>query len=116
MASSQTGAMPETTGGTKAGEETGAGHEASSSSSSPSTSAGKNNVIVKVGLIGDAQCGKTSLMVRYVEGSFNEVSRRLHLSDLRATHTTLAGTIIDVGLYPDARSQLYGKDNFDSQH
>lgn len=88
MASSQTGSMPETAGGTRAGEDTGAGHEASSSSS-PSTSAGKNSVIVKVGLIGDAQCGKTSLMVRYVEGSFNEVSRRLHLSDLRATHTPL---------------------------
>ncbi|PWN92155.1 small GTPase [Acaromyces ingoldii] len=71
MASSQTGAMPETAGGTRAGEDTGVGHEASSSSS-PSTSAGKNSVIVKVGLIGDAQCGKTSLMVRYVEGSFNE--------------------------------------------
>lgn len=28
---------------------------------------------VKVGMVGDAQIGKTSLMVRYVEGSFNEV-------------------------------------------
>eukprot|EP00301_Raphidiophrys_heterophryoidea_P020066 c4856_g1_i1.p1 GENE.c4856_g1_i1~~c4856_g1_i1.p1 ORF type:complete len:234 (-),score=59.45 c4856_g1_i1:304-975(-) len=32
----------------------------------------KNNVLVKVGLVGDAQIGKTSLMVKYVEGTFDE--------------------------------------------
>eukprot|EP01134_Creolimax_fragrantissima_P004935 CFRG4935T1 len=32
----------------------------------------KNNVIVKVGMLGDAQTGKTTLMVKYVEGSFDE--------------------------------------------
>lgn len=34
-------------------------------------------MIIKVGLVGDAQSGKTSLMVRYVEGSFDEVSDEL---------------------------------------
>ncbi|RLN93076.1 hypothetical protein BBJ28_00018517 [Nothophytophthora sp. Chile5] len=32
----------------------------------------RNNVIVKVGMVGDAQVGKTSLMVKYVEGKFDE--------------------------------------------
>jgi len=35
--------------------------------------AGNNNsVVVKVGMVGDSQIGKTSLMVKYVEGSFDE--------------------------------------------
>ncbi|CDK24150.1 unnamed protein product [Kuraishia capsulata CBS 1993] len=32
----------------------------------------QNSVSLKVGLVGDAQIGKTSLMVKYVEGCFNE--------------------------------------------
>jgi len=32
----------------------------------------KKKVVVKVGMVGDAQIGKTSLMVKYVEGNFNE--------------------------------------------
>ncbi|KAI8899657.1 septum-promoting GTP-binding protein 1 [Globomyces pollinis-pini] len=32
----------------------------------------KNSVVVKVGMVGDSQIGKTSLMVKYVEGSFDE--------------------------------------------
>ena len=31
-----------------------------------------NNVVVKVGMVGDAQIGKTSLMVKYIEGKFDE--------------------------------------------
>jgi GTP-binding protein of the ras superfamily involved in termination of M-phase len=30
----------------------------------------KNSVVIKVGMVGDSQIGKTSLMVKYVEGSF----------------------------------------------
>ncbi|KAI9294962.1 GTPase Spg1 [Neoconidiobolus thromboides FSU 785] len=33
---------------------------------------GKNSVVIKVGMVGDSQIGKTSLMVKYVEGSFDE--------------------------------------------
>ncbi|KAG7869566.1 hypothetical protein KL918_001111 [Ogataea parapolymorpha] len=33
----------------------------------------KNTVTLKVGLVGDAQVGKTSLMVKYVENCFDEV-------------------------------------------
>jgi len=32
----------------------------------------KNSVVVKVGMVGDAQIGKTSLMVKYIEGKFDE--------------------------------------------
>jgi len=32
----------------------------------------KSSVVIKVGMVGDSQIGKTSLMVKYVEGSFDE--------------------------------------------
>lgn len=32
----------------------------------------RDDVIVKIGLVGDAQVGKTTLMVKYVEGKFDE--------------------------------------------
>lgn len=32
----------------------------------------KKQVVVKVGMLGDVQVGKTSLMYKYVEGKFNE--------------------------------------------
>jgi GTP-binding protein of the ras superfamily involved in termination of M-phase len=39
----------------------------------PPQEASKNpSVVIKVGMVGDAQIGKTSLMVKYVEGSWDE--------------------------------------------
>ncbi|KAI4131868.1 MAG: hypothetical protein LQ341_006330, partial [Variospora aurantia] len=42
----------------------------------PANQAGSNptqsSVVIKVGMVGDAQIGKTSLMVKYVEGSWDE--------------------------------------------
>ena len=32
----------------------------------------RDNIVLKVGMVGDAQVGKTSLMVKYVEGKFDE--------------------------------------------
>lgn len=32
----------------------------------------QDNVVVKIGLVGDAQVGKTTLMVKYVENKFDE--------------------------------------------
>ncbi|CEA17183.1 septum-promoting GTP-binding protein 1 [Blumeria hordei DH14] len=37
-----------------------------------SQSRNKSSVVIKVGMVGDAQIGKTSLMVKYVEGSWDE--------------------------------------------
>ena len=34
--------------------------------------AGREEVVVKVGMVGDTQIGKTSLMVKFVEGTFDE--------------------------------------------
>ncbi|OAA57172.1 protein TEM1 [Cordyceps fumosorosea ARSEF 2679] len=41
-------------------------------SGEPAAPNGRNHVVIKVGMVGDAQIGKTSLMVKYVEGSWDE--------------------------------------------
>lgn len=38
----------------------------------PTTTMMRNQVVIKVGMVGDSQIGKTSLMVKYVQGSFDE--------------------------------------------
>lgn len=50
---------------------------------------GQNSVVIKVGMVGDAQIGKTSLMVKYVEGSWDEdyiqtLGRNLSATNYRA--------------------------------
>ncbi|KAF2762834.1 small GTPase [Pseudovirgaria hyperparasitica] len=48
-------------------------HEQNQRSSQAQQETGKNtSVVIKVGMVGDAQIGKTSLMVKYVEGSWDE--------------------------------------------
>lgn len=57
------------------------GHYAQSQSGQYQSSSGREDqsqggkrpsVVIKVGMVGDAQIGKTSLMVKYVEGSWDE--------------------------------------------
>ncbi|KAI8330745.1 P-loop containing nucleoside triphosphate hydrolase protein [Chlamydoabsidia padenii] len=42
------------------------------SSRAPSPEQAQNSVVIKTGIVGDAQIGKTSLMVKYAEGDFDD--------------------------------------------
>ncbi|VEU24358.1 DEKNAAC105557 [Brettanomyces naardenensis] len=65
-------------------------------------SAEKNTVTIKVGLIGDAQVGKTSLMVKYVENCFDEIyTQTLGVNfmerTIRIKNTEITFSIWDLG-------------------
>jgi Gtp-binding protein of the ras superfamily involved in termination of M-phase len=62
-------------------------------------------VIIKVGMVGDAQIGKTSLMVKYVEGSWDE--------DYIQTLGTVSPKKLAFCRLIDHRCQFHGKDNID---
>ena len=73
------------------------------------------SVVIKVGMVGDAQIGKTSLMVKYVEGSWDEdyiqtLGPFLHFP-LRCSPTNA-----DVFSFLFYRCQLHGKDHQHPQH
>jgi len=56
--------------------------------SQPQPQQNKSSVVIKVGMVGDAQIGKTSLMVKYVEGSWDEdYIQTLGKSITRHVHT-----------------------------
>ena len=71
---------------------------------------GQASVVIKVGMVGDAQIGKTSLMVKYVEGSWDEDYIQ-----------TLGKTVIFTKSNPRngtdyQRRQFHGKDHLNPQH
>lgn len=50
----------------------------------------KSSVVIKVGMVGDAQIGKTSLMVKYVEGSWDEdYIQTLGMTGVRSSSTSV---------------------------
>lgn len=64
----------------------------------------KSSVVIKVGMVGDAQIGKTSLMVKYVEGSWDE--------DYIQTLGKNAGSLLlDRHVLTTCRRQFHGKDH-----
>lgn len=66
------------------------------------------SVVIKVGMVGDAQIGKTSLMVKYVEGSWDED----YIQTLGSSrHTALTPLLTDQN-----RRELHGKDHFDQEY
>jgi hypothetical protein len=66
----------------------------------------KNSVVIKVGMVGDSQIGKTSLMVKYVEGSFDED----YIQTLGEDPLSLALRFAILML--DHRCQLHGENDF----
>ena len=55
--------------------------------------------------------GKTSLMVKYVEGTFDEVFR------MRARQLwNCRRPLVPSGLHSNSRGELYGKESFATQH
>lgn len=66
------------------------------------------SVVIKVGMVGDAQIGKTSLMVKYVEGSWDED----YIQTLGGWHTlNMVYNMTDL-----RRCQLHGKDHLYPKH
>ncbi|KAI0821071.1 small monomeric GTPase [Irpex lacteus] len=78
------------------------GPSGQSSRQSVDASDEKNSVVIKVGMVGDSQIGKTSLMVKYVEGSFDEdYIQTLGVNFMEKTitvrRTTITFSIWDLG-------------------
>lgn len=66
------------------------------------------SVVIKVGMVGDAQIGKTSLMVKYVEGSWDEdYIQTLGESPLHRVRRPTADC---------PRRQLHGEDHLHQEH
>lgn len=74
----------------------------------PSQQQNKSSVVIKVGMVGDAQIGKTSLMVKYVEGSWDED----YIQTLGRRHGVPCNHVI----LTLCRCQLHGKDNIHTKH
>lgn len=61
------------------------------------------SVVIKVGMVGDSQIGKTSLMVKYVEGSFDED----YIQTLGMWFVSISGDLLTYH-----RRQFYGEDDY----
>jgi len=64
------------------------------------------SVVIKVGMVGDAQIGKTSLMVKYVEGSWDED----YIQTLGAQRSLQYSALAHVLTFP-FRCEFHGKDD-----
>lgn len=68
----------------------------------------QSSVVIKVGMVGDAQIGKTSLMVKYVEGSWDEDYIQ-----------TLGRKLIHVWTQPlltNSRRKFHGENHFNTKY
>jgi GTP-binding protein of the ras superfamily involved in termination of M-phase len=69
---SQMGRYPVSEGGTRSNSYQEQNQRSAQQQPPPETANKNASVVIKVGMVGDAQIGKTSLMVKYVEGSWDE--------------------------------------------
>jgi Ras family len=75
----------------------------------PQAAPNKSSVVIKVGMVGDAQIGKTSLMVKYVEGSWDEdYIQTLGWWELTKTQQAWTDLL--------SRCKLHGKDDIDPKY
>ena len=77
------------------------------SSHQQDASRAQSSVVIKVGMVGDAQIGKTSLMVKYVEGSWDEDYIQT-LGIVRGDESRVKADSL--------RRQLYGKNHLNPQY
>ena len=61
-------------------------------------------MVIKVGMVGDSQIGKTSLMVKYVEGSFDE-------DYIQTLGTCFETDVLSSSVLTARRRQLHGKND-----
>lgn len=73
------------------------------------TSSSAISVVIKVGMVGDSQIGKTSLMVKYVEGSFDEDYIQTLGQPLAVSPCHLLTGVV-------CRRQLHGEDNIRAEN
>ena len=70
----------------------------------------QSSVVIKVGMVGDAQIGKTSLMVKYVEGSWDEDYIQTLGGVFIEARDNLA--VADIS----NRCKLHGENNLNTEH
>jgi hypothetical protein len=105
---SQMGRYPVSEGGTRANSYQDQSRSSQQQQQTPPEAANKNaSVVIKVGMVGDAQIGKTSLMVKYVEGSWDED----YIQTLGTKHLKL-----NCDFANSDRCQLYGEDYLDQKY
>ena len=79
-------------------------------SSHQDASRAQSSVVIKVGMVGDAQIGKTSLMVKYVEGSWDED----YIQTLGKERSSMdEDGLLMADLF---RCQLHGEDDLNTQY
>jgi GTP-binding protein of the ras superfamily involved in termination of M-phase len=107
--SSQMGRYPTSEGNTRSNSYQEQQRGAQQQQQQQQQEAAKNaSVVIKVGMVGDAQIGKTSLMVKYVEGSWDE--------DYIQTLGTLCKLVSQTANFDKPRCKLHGKDHLDPEH
>jgi hypothetical protein len=104
---SMLGHRPHSEGNTRSAAYQEHNHRSTQSQQEPASKSA--SVVIKVGMVGDAQIGKTSLMVKYVEGSWDED----YIQTLGGSTPSCIPYVHCTNL---GRCQLHGKDHLHQEH